>query len=143
MDRRHPPKQKLKGGKLNEGQIKVADSVNARKIDYPIFCFKHLMSGYKLDDCSLEQKAYFISKLVKMAQQTWQTLMTSDHKSGAGFELIPKEQMKVTFPSIITEDVQKIYVMRFNGDNYRILGNRSDEVYHITHIDVNLSAYKH
>lgn len=143
MDRHRPLKKKIKGGGLNQGQIRVADSVNAPKLDYPVFCFKHLINGYKLDICTNEQKSFFVSKLVKMAQQTWQTLMTADHKSGAGFELLPKSQIKGTLPSIITEDVSKVYVMRFNGTSYRMIGHRSDEIYHITHIDVNLSAYKH
>jgi hypothetical protein len=145
MDKRSRPKPKaIKGAPLNQGsQVKVAASAYVAKIDYPIFCFRHLVNGYKLEDCDTDQRSLFIAKLVKMAQQSWQTLVTSDHWSGAGFEHMPRKQIVAPLPAIITDDVSKFYVMRFNGKSYRIIGHRSDHIFHVTHIDTKLTAYKH
>jgi len=118
-------------------------SASAQRFDYPIFCLKHLVTGYTLRECDKKLSSLFASKLYFMAQQTWINLENGDHKSGAGFEQIPKEQFKMRMPAIVTEDVSKLHVMRFNGKSGRIVGLRSDEVLHITHIEIDKSAYDH
>jgi hypothetical protein len=145
MDRHTGKKPKsIKSPQYDSGTLGIAlGSANAPKIDYPIFCFRHLINGYSLDGCNKEQKAHFVSKLAKMAQQTWDDLDGADHWSGSGFEKIPKDQIKGRLPAIVTEDVEKLYVMRFNGKHYRMIGHRSDHIYYLTHVDITLSAYGH
>lgn len=144
MDKRTGKKSKtIIGPKYDRGVFGISlSSANAVIPDYPVFSLSHLMTGYSVNDCNKEQKAHFISKLAKMAHQTWDDLENSSHWSGAGFEKIAKESFKVSLPKIITEDVQKLYVMRFK-EEYRMIGNRSDNVYYITHIELDKSAYNH
>lgn len=134
----------IKRPALNEsGDIKPTSSVDAPRIDYPVFCFRHLVRGYAICDCDKEQKAHLIDKLSVMTQKTWQDLNFGYNKKGAGFEKIPVNQFLAQIPKIVTDDVSKLWVIRFNNMNHRIIGLRKENIYHITHIDVDLTAYKH
>ena len=136
--------KKIKKQLAQQGiRVGVADSANVPKIDYPVFCFKHLMPGYSVNDCSAEQKAHLLDKLAYMTQKTWQDLNFSAYKNGAGFEQLDKGSMNVPLPSIVTDDVSKLHVIRFNSMNHRLIGMRSGHTYHITHIDIGLTAYNH
>lgn len=135
---------RLKARAASEGRrVKTPDTVDYNQYDYPLFCFKHILSGYKVDDCEEAQKALLLSKMAKMSQQTWQVLMTSDHLSGSGLESIPVSQFTASMPAIITQDVNKLHVMRFGGTSHRLIGHRRGGIFHITHVDVNLTAYPH
>jgi len=137
--------RKIKSPEVYKGNsdIKLASSYNVPIIDYPIFCFKHLLGGYSLKDCDKDAKAHLLDKIEMMTQKTWNDLFISDHYSGAGFETIPTKQFSTSMPLIVTQDVDKLYVIRFNGKSHRLIGMRSGHIFHITHIDLNLSAYSH
>jgi|GEM_PF-3364173 hypothetical protein len=124
-------------------QVKLTSSYDVKIDDYPIFCFKHLTGGYSLSECGTEEKAHFVDKLLVMTHKTWNDLFTGYHVSGAGFELVPVSRFNTPMPSIVTRDVDKLYVMRFNSMNHRMIGIRSDNTFHITHIDIKLTAYQH
>lgn len=144
MRHRNGKKTKIKQPGYDKGNLGVSlsSATPQKTFDYPIFCLKHLINGYTLQECSKELKSSFATKLYMMAQQTWTDLETKDHKSG-GFEGIPREQIKAKLPDIVTEDVSKLHVMRFNGKTGRIIGLRSDHILHITHIEIDKSAYNH
>lgn len=120
-------------------------SVATPILDYPVFCLKHLVKNYTLDECDKKLKGLFVSKLYFMSQQKWIDLELGNHKSGAGFEMLPKEQITAALPSIVTDDVSKLHVIRFNGKTGRIIGLKSRDIFHITHIEVNKNkpAYNH
>ncbi|MDB5163935.1 MAG: hypothetical protein JWS12_553 [Candidatus Saccharibacteria bacterium] len=143
MDRRHPPKpKKMKGVSFNQSQVRVAESASAHKSDHPIFCLRYLVNGYDLEKCDKEQAHFFVKKLANMAQLSWTALLLGDHKSGLGFEPLPKDQIKAPLPAIVTKDITSMQVIRFKRD-YRIIGFRSDDTYRITHIELDRSAYDH
>lgn len=124
-------------------RLKSPTSAVDQDIDYPVFCFRHVAQGYRVVDCTASQSVSLLEKLSKMSQQSWQDLMTSSHWSGAGFESIPLGQIHAPMPSIVTEDVSKLLVMRYGGTDHRLLGLRSGPVFHITHIDPTRSTYSH
>lgn len=125
-------------------RVKVSESFKIPTADYPVFSFRHLVSGYTIDDClDKQERSDLLGKLSVMSQKTWSILDTSDHLHGGGFEKIPRKKIKTPLPAIMTEDIDKLYVMRFNGLSSRIIGFRSQNVYHVTHIDTKLSAYNH
>ncbi len=123
--------------------VKLTSSVGAQQIDYPIFSFKHIVGGYGVDCCNKQEKCDLLGKLNVMSQKTWGELMRGSHESGAGFEKIPKNQIKSSLPGLITEDVSELYSIRFNSLSSRLIGHKSDHIFHITHIDVKLKAYEH
>lgn len=125
------------------GRVGVASSVNAPKINYPMFSFKYIITDFDTSKCDYKQKAALIDKLMIMTQKTWLELLTSNYKSGAGFELMPKKQIRAKLPEIITDDVDKLHVIRFGGRKYRLIGHKSDHIFYVTHIDTKLSAYDH
>lgn len=127
----------------NGASVKLASSVSVQQIDYPVFSFKHIVSGYGVDECDKQAKCDLLGKLNVMSQKTWGELMRGSHQSGAGFEKISRNQIKTSLPSTITEDVSELYSIRFNSLSSRLIGHRSDHIFHITHIDVGLKAYNH
>ncbi len=136
---------RLKNPPTNSGsRVKLTSSYSVPVIDYPIFSFKYLVSGYGVNDCNDKQaKSDLLGKLYVMSQKTWTDLEIGNHKSGAGFEKIPRKQFKTSLPVVVTEDIDKLYSMRFNSLSSRLIGFRSSHIFHITHIDTNLSSYKH
>jgi hypothetical protein len=135
---------RIRARQLSESdRLKSPSPTETYNTDYPIFCFRHILNGYKVEDCSEGQRAALISKIAKMSQQSWQDLMTTSHWSGAGFEHVEVSSFNVSMPSIITEDVSKLLVMRFSGTSHRLIGHRRGSTFHVTHVDVELSAYSH
>ncbi|HTE21806.1 MAG TPA: hypothetical protein VK674_02085 [Candidatus Limnocylindria bacterium] len=140
---RKPPK-KIKRPELNQGVlVSPTSAINTPVDGYPIFCFKHLVKGYTLDECQKNDKVNFIGKLIYMTQKSWRQLMLDAYKSGAGFETIKKHQIKTALPTIVTEDVSTLYCIKFNTKKSRILGHKSGNIFHVTHIDVSCTAYDH
>ena len=137
--------KKLRNPDVYKGNesVKLTDSVVSTQIDYPVFSFKHVVSGYGVKECDKQAKCDLLGKLAVMSQKTWSELLRGSHFSGAGFEKIPRKQIKTSLPKSLTEDVSELYSIRFNSLSSRLIGHKSGHIFHITHIDVNLSAYDH
>lgn len=112
--------------------------------DYIVFSLKNLVSGYDLrsSKCTEYIRSQLILKLQMLCRNTWNTLFTKNKQSG-GMEIIKKESFKVPLPACITEDMDHLYVLRFNSQNARLIGYRSDNVFQAFFIDVDLSTYEH
>ena len=112
--------------------------------DYIVFSLKNLVSGYDLKSskCAEYIRSQLILKLQTLCCNTWSTLFTKNKQSG-GMEIIKKESFKVSLPTCITEDIDHLYVLRFNSQNARLIGYRLDNVFQAIFVDVDLSTYKH
>lgn len=110
---------------------KIVTSSLSSKIDYPIFCFKHLKCKPKKD---YKFFANFILRLNKLSNTPWSTIEKTD-KHGLGTELIPVDQIKPKLPPFVTPEVTKLLVFRANGDNRPFLGLRDGNVFHVLFIE--------
>lgn len=112
--------------------------------DYLIFSLKNLVDGYglKSEYCNDYIRSQLLLKLQTLCCNTWSTLFTKNKQSG-GVEIINKTAFKVSLPSCITDDINYLYVLRFNGQNSRLIGYRSGNVFQAIFVDVDLSTYRH
>jgi hypothetical protein len=123
-------KKRLKSKKPERNKIKIPSST-AIKIDYPVFCFKHLQIDYKGDN---EFYYKFIERLNKLSSLSWDQIITTQ-RHGFGTEKMPVDQIKPRLPNFITPDVKDLIVFRANGDNRPFLGLRKNNVFHIIFIE--------
>lgn len=112
--------------------------------DYMVFSLKNLVNGYDLksNKCTDYIRSQLILKLQTLCCNTWNTLFTKNKQSG-GMEIIGKEAFKVPLPACVTEDIGHLYVLRFNSQNARLVGYRSDNIFQVIFVDIDLSTYDH
>ena len=110
--------------------------------DAIVFSFQFLQNEYGLDRKSLtkDNKIQLLKKLVAVSKTTWNALVLKPKSSG--FELLDKSAVS-PLPPVVTDDIQKLYVLRFASQDCRLVGFRQDNVYHILYIDSDLSLYNH
>lgn len=126
MAKEKSAKKRLKTRKSERSKIKVPSSTEI-KIDYPLFCFKHLQINFNGDN-----KFYyeFIERLNKVSKLSWNQINIAQ-RHGFGTEKMPIGQIKPGLPNFITPDVKDLLVFRANGDNRPFLGIRRNNVFHI------------
>lgn len=109
-------------------------------LEKPIFSLRHMNYGgqcciSRQDD---EKRALMIASLLRLSQSTWREIKSLPKK--LGFEPIPQERFKVTFPRDITPDTT-ILVAQYDGDGGRFAGYRERDIYHIVLVGKDL--YNH
>ena len=99
------------------------------------------------EKCNKTIKKLF-EKLEELSKLTWKELQNRPKE--AGYETIPISQFKIDLTNIKNDlnlaDDSKIIVFRFNNQNARLLGVRSQECSSILYIigyDWDFSAYDH
>lgn len=105
----------------------------------PIFSFHNVR--YKGNNCpsNCGNKTAFINTIMLLSQRTW-TELTITQKESLGQESIPVTSFKIPLPKIVTPDVKKLMVFRFS-DSERVAGIRTNDIYHIVAVGINL--YNH
>jgi hypothetical protein len=101
------------------------------KIDYPIFCFKHLKLDFKKDH---EYYFRFVERIQKLSQLTWKQINVA-HRHGFGTEKMPVGEIKPDLPNFVTPYVTDLTVFRANGDNRPFLGLRKNNIFHIIFLE--------
>lgn len=104
--------------------------------------FQHLQNGYDLENRKLskDNKIQLLKKLAHITKSTWNELVLQGKKSG--FEKLKKNVIS-NLPSIITDDISNLYVLRFASQECRVVGFRQGVIYYILYIDPELDLYKH
>ena len=112
--------------------------------DYVVFSLRNLHQDYNLSSrlCNDQIKSDLLQKICTMCCTTWNTLFTK-RKDCGGLEPLGVDIFKVSMPSCVTDDIDHLYAMRFNGQNSRLIGYRSQNIFHAIFVDVDLSTYKH
>ena len=105
----------------------------------PHFCLCNLSAGYRVSNCQQADRAAFASWLDIRSQMTWLDL-TLAPREGLGREKIPRGSIRPAIPTKITPDVEHFLSFRF-GDDARVIGYRTDEVFHIVWLDPNHDVY--
>lgn len=111
--------------------FRVRDPDGSRDDAQPIFSFKYMEYNKKhcISQCSQEDKAAIIGKLVRLSQFTWKQIATFP-KNGHGFEPIPRDQFIVHLPRYVTPDVDKLQVLQYSEVG-RLAGSRDRDVFHV------------
>ncbi len=117
----------------------------SEKIDYPVFCFRHLHSDCGIEQCLRADNSFvkqFLKKIDLISKLSWYDIQFSDRR-GHGTEKIPRSAIRKSVPSSITADVKDFLSFYFNGDRGRIIGYRNQFLFHIVFIDTDLEVYNH
>lgn len=136
-------KKKIRFPIANAGtHIKLPpSSVVLQQIDYPVFCFKHLDREYHLTQCTVEEKCSLANKLFQLSQMSWNAVQLSGrHQNGS--EKIARSSIRRPVPSFVSEDVQHLLAIRFDGMK-PMVGHRSGPIFHILFLDRDFSLYQH
>lgn len=122
--------KRIKSRKSEKNKIKKPSSTEVN-IDYPVFCFKHLIT-----DCKGDYKFYFefVERLKKISCLSWKEIGTAQ-RHGFGTEKLTVDSIKPDLPKFVSPDVKHLMVFRANGDNRPFLGLRRDNIFHIIFIE--------
>lgn len=131
----------------SQGSVSLGKSGHyySDKIDYPIFCFRHLHRCYNMDNCVNSDKKFskqLLKKIELISKLSWDEIKLSDRK-GHGAEKIARTSIKPGVPPMITDDVKDFLSFYFNGEKGRIIGFRNQSLFHVIFIDTKLDVYKH
>jgi hypothetical protein len=110
------------------------------KLDYPIFCLKHLQKKYSIHDCNNDEKIGFIEKLHQLSQMKWTEIQLSG-KHNSGSEKINQKSVNVPLPTFITPNIN-LLALRFHGKK-AMVGYRSGYIFHILYLDTKFTVYNH
>lgn len=104
--------------------------------------FQYLQDRYGIENRKLDKdkKVQLLKKLVYITKSTWSELVL--HNKKGGFEMLRKTVFN-NLPSVVTEDIDKLYVLRFASQKCRLVGFRQGVIYYVLYIDPDLSLYEH
>ncbi|MGE0561963.1 MAG: hypothetical protein AB7O47_09115 [Flavobacteriales bacterium] len=125
----------------NNPKIVYPDTIQVVNYDYPIFCFRHLHKNYNLDNCDEKEKSSLIEQMAKLSQLTWKDIQNSN-RHGIGSEKIAVNSIKTALPKFITEDVEFLLALRFQGKK-PFLVHRDRFICHVIFIDNKFTVYNH
>lgn len=145
--------------KVNKGKnkLKISGVLPKEKVcnvpDFSVFFnFQYITSDKKFNFDYINKNDKKISKdllllLQKISQSSWEELRTKGKHNG-GFEVIEYSNFKESIAGNIkhkkiTKDT-KLYVFRFGGDKYRMIGYKSNSckaALHILGFDFNHTLY--
>jgi len=126
------PKPIKKGVKTEPPQL---------QFDYPVFCFKNCRKGYKPSDLDSPQKRKaFLQRLTKWSEMTWEDIRGQD-RQGLGHEKIPQSSIKGSLSGIGKDQV---IISTYIGKKVaRLIGFKTDGVFHVLWVDGKMDIYKH
>lgn len=109
---------------------------------HPVFCFKYQHGKYNIQSCDSNQKSAFIDQICLLSGMTWEQIQFAP-KHGAGSEKIAiSKKMRQKCPSFITNDVEFLLALRFNG-KMPFLVHRDKFIAHVIFVDTEFEVYGH
>lgn len=126
------------------GSVNLYEAVDRAGIDYPIFCFRHLMKDYDFENCKKDLKFLkgLVQKLRILSAMSWDEIRLAP-REGSGSEKIERTSIRVAIPKKITKDVNSFLSFRFAGNNGRMIGWLNGVIFHVAYLDTDFSVYKH
>lgn len=107
-----------------------------------LFSLEKVVGGkYCFTALSNEDKKQFAENIYKRKDIKWRDIKNLP-KQGLGTEKIPKNQIKGSIPSYITEDMNDFLVFRFNGKK-PMVGYREKNIFYVLWFDLDFTLYKH
>lgn len=119
-----------------------------KDIDYPVFSFKHITTNKKYninyfnkvrDKAKAYGALFYIMDVFQ--NRSWLESMNLDKKNG--FETISYKELKFNPKSFDLARDDKLLIVRFKRDKYRMIGMKEDNIFHVFGFDFNYSAYDH
>jgi len=134
--------EKIKAPDYEKGKLIKPVGKDAKKINYPIFCFKYLHKDYHINQCTGEEKRKLIEKFINMSSMTWEQLQLAP-RHGSGSEKISIKSIKASIPSdFFSEEIDTLLSFRFDGKK-PFIGFRNGFIFHVFYIDRNFTLYNH
>lgn len=103
------------------------------KIDYPLFCFRHLQHTSFTECRDISFFPNFMKRLKNLSELGWNEIQTTQ-RHGFGMEKIPQEIIKPQLPTIITPEV-RLFAFRAAVNNLPFVGFREGKIFHIIFIE--------
>jgi len=112
--------------------------------DFVVFSFQNMAKSYAIEDCQdKKEKAFAVDKMREISRKTWNELILRRKQDG-GFERIERKKFDLkSIPDGIPADITAWYIIRFHGNNGRLIGYRVQNTFYITHLDHSCTAYSH
>lgn len=148
----------LAKGKIKSKSNKISIEEPEKDISYPVFCFKHITTNKKYNinffkKSKDKQRAYgaLFYLIGEMQQMTWKDFMSLPKETG--MESMKSSELKFNPNDYDLTPDQKVVVIRFNRQKYRVIGikeripgasdKESVDIFHVFGFDFNYSAYDH
>jgi hypothetical protein len=117
------------------------DKIPPPKLDYPVFCFRHIQKDYSISHCEQNEKISLLERLHTLSLMTWQQIRQA-HRHGLGSEKIAQSALRVGIPVSITPDVT-FYALRFDGMKPMVGYITEGFIFHIVYLDRGFKVYRH
>lgn len=136
-------------GKIKSKSDKISIKEPEKDNSYPVFCFKHITTNKKHNinffkkDVNAKTKAYgaLFYLIDDMQNSTWRELFS--RRKETGFESIPYKEIKLKPNSYKITPDSKVISIRFKRQNYRMIGVKENDIFHVFGFDFDYSAYDH
>ncbi len=137
-------RSKIKAPEANKGAHLTALKTKDYNKTPVIFSRRHIQNGkYCFSQLDQKQKSDFAEALFRRKDLTWNDYHQIP-KESLGYELLPFDCLKIASkPICVTEDLEKVIVIRFSGNDGRIVGFREQNIYYVLWIDCGFELYDH
>ena len=135
---------KIKAPEANKGaHFTALKTQDYNKIPV-LFSLRHIQNGkYCFSQLDQKQKSDFADALFRCKDFTWNDYHQNS-KQKLGCELLSFDCLKIASkPICITEDLDKVIVIRFSDNDGRIVGFREQNIYYVLWIDCRFELYDH
>lgn len=122
-------------------RVSFPPTITVEAREYPVFCFRYLHKEYGINSCTQQQKAALLEKIDKWRNMTWDEIRLAP-RHGLGYEKIARSSIKPPMPAFVTNEVDHLLALRFDG-MAPILVQRRNFVMHLIFIDPKMECYKH
>ncbi len=137
-------RSKIKAPEANKGAHLIALKTQDYNKIPVIFSLRHIQNGkYCFSQLDQKQKSDFAEALFRRKDFTWNDYHQIP-KESLGYELLPFCCLKIASkPICVTEDLDKVIVIRFSGNDGRIVGFREKNIYYVLWVDCCFELYDH
>lgn len=88
-----------------------------------------------LKGCPQKQLQSFVERLHRLASLGWSEIRRS-RRHEYGCEYLPKDAIKQALPPIITDDVSKVMVFRYDNENHPFIGVQTENTIQLIALEV-------
>lgn len=108
--------------------------IGGKKDEYPVFCFRYFDITC-LKGCPQKQLQSFVERLHRLSVLGWSEIRRSGRHE-YGREYLPKDAIKQVLPPIITDDVSKVMVFRYDNENHPFIGVQTENTIQLIALEV-------
>jgi hypothetical protein len=106
----------------------------------PLFSLAEMAPHYSVEHCDARPLASLARLLRTLAQMTWAEIQSSGRRQ-LGHEIIRRDELRPGIGAHVPGD--RVALAFRAGDDYRVIGYRTDDVLYVVAVDSDLTAYEH